>query len=320
MPGARTYDESLLGNCTVTNEVKPMKRTTQYTLSVLQIILGSAILALSMNIFLIPYKIAPGGVSGIATVIYYLSAEKIPVGVAMLAMNIPLFLAGLKTRGKHFIIKSIVGAVLLSLFIDLTEPYISSFVTRFLSSPERPQDLLLFALAGGVTTGLGLGFVFKEEATTGGTDMAAALLNKVFPWIPVGKMLIILDGLVVLMAAIVFQSFQLGLYSVVALYVSAKTLDGFLEGINFSKSLMIISPESERIAKALMEKIDRGVTGLYGKGMYTGNPYTVLLCVVKKEEIHKVKNIVREIDPEAFVLLTDVREVLGEGFTPHHTS
>jgi uncharacterized membrane-anchored protein YitT (DUF2179 family) len=294
----------------------------QYTLSVLQIFIGSAILALSMNIFLIPYKIAPGGVSGIATVLYYLSEEKIPVGVAMLAMNIPLFLAGLKVRGRHFIIKSIIGAVLLSVFIDLTEPWISDFVSRFLSDPsgKGSYDLLLYALAGGVTTGLGLGFVFKEEATTGGTDMAAALLGKAFPWIPIGKMLIVLDGLVVLMAAIVFKSFQLGLYSVVALYVSAKTLDGFLEGINFSKSLMIISQKADSIAKVLMDNIDRGVTGLYGKGMYTGNSYTVLLCVVKKEEIHKVKNIVREIDSNAFVLLTDVLEVLGEGFTPHHTS
>ncbi len=299
-----------------------MKRIMQYTLSVLQIFIGSAILALSMNIFLIPYKIAPGGVSGIATVLYYLSEEKIPVGVAMLAMNIPLFLAGLKVRGRHFIIKSIIGAVLLSVFIDLTEPWISDFVSRFLSDPsgKGSYDLLLYALAGGVTTGLGLGFVFKEEATTGGTDMAAALLGKAFPWIPIGKMLIVLDGLVVLMAAIVFKSFQLGLYSVVALYVSAKTLDGFLEGINFSKSLMIISQKADSIAKVLMDNIDRGVTGLYGKGMYTGNSYTVLLCVVKKEEIHKVKNIVREIDSNAFVLLTDVLEVLGEGFTPHHTS
>lgn len=299
-----------------------MKRMMKYTLSLLQIFLGSAFLALSMNIFLIPYKIAPGGVSGIATVLFYLSGEKIPVGIAMLAMNIPLFLAGLKVRGRHFIFKSIIGAVLLSVIIDLTEPWIADFLSRFLSNPvgTGTHDLLLFALAGGVTTGLGLGFVFKEEATTGGTDMAAALLNKAFPWVPVGKMLIILDGLVVLMAAIVFKSFQLGLYSVVALYVSAKTLDSFLEGINFSKSLMIISQKADSIAKSLMDKIDRGVTGLYGKGMYTGNSYTVLLCVVKKEEIHKVKNIVREIDPNAFVLLTDVREVLGEGFKPHHTS
>jgi len=294
----------------------------QYTLSLLQIFLGSAILALSMNLFLIPHKIAPGGVSGIATVLFYLSDQRVPVGVAMLAMNVPLFLAGLKLRGKHFIIRSIIGAVLLSVIIDFSESWISGFAAVLLTDTAGSgnHDLLLYALAGGVTTGLGLGFVFKEEATTGGTDMAAALLARAFPWIPVGKILILLDGLVVLMAAIVFKSFQLGLYSVVALFVSAKTLDGFLEGINFSKSLMIISMHADSIAKALMQKIDRGVTGLYGKGMYTGNSYTVLLCVVKKEEIHKVKNVVREIDPDAFVLLTDVREVLGEGFTPHHSN
>ncbi len=297
-----------------------MKRIMQHTLSLLQIFLGSAILALSMNIFLIPHKIAPGGVSGVATVLFYLSGQKIPVGVAMLAMNVPLFLAGLKVRGKHFIVRSIIGALLLSVIIDITEPWTSSFADILLTDTvgSGSHDLLLYALAGGVITGLGLGFVFKEEATTGGTDMAAALLARVFPWIPVGKILIILDGLVVLMAAIVFKSFQLGLYSAVALFVSAKTLDGFLEGINFSKSLMIISMQADSIAKALMDRIDRGVTGLYGKGMYTGNSYTVLLCVVKKEEIHKVKNTVREIDPDAFVLLTDVREVFGEGFTPHH--
>ena len=298
-----------------------MKRIMQHTLSLLQIFLGSAILALSMNIFLVPHKIAPGGVSGVATVLFYLSGQKIPVGVAMLAMNVPLFLAGLKVRGKHFIIRSIIGAALLSVIIDITEPWASGFADILLTdtASSGSHDLLLYALAGGVMTGLGLGFVLKEEATTGGTDMAAALLARVFPWIPVGKILIILDGLVVFMAAIVFKSFQLGLYSVVALFVSAKTLDGFLEGINFSKSLMIISMRADSIAKALMDRIDRGVTGLYGKGMYTGNSYTVLLCVVKKEEIHKVKNTVREIDPDAFVLLTDVREVFGEGFTPHHT-
>jgi len=274
-------------------------------------------MALSMNIFLIPYKIAPGGVSGIATVLFHVSGGKIPVGIAMLAMNVPLFLAGFKVRGKHFIVRSLIGATLLSVIIDLTAPWIADLTAKYILG-NSSHDLLLYSLAGGFITGLGLGFVFKEEATTGGTDMAAALLNKAFPWVPVGKLLLILDGLVVTLAAFVFQSFQLALYSVVALYISTRTMDGFLEGINFSKSLMIISRKSEEISKELLHKVGRGVTGLYGKGMYTENPYMILLCVVKKEEIHTVKNIVKGIDPEAFVLLTDVREVLGEGFTPHN--
>lgn len=289
--------------------------------SLFHIFIGTTILALAMNIFLIPFKIAPGGVSGIATVIFHVSDERIPVGITMLAMNIPLFLAGMKVKGKEFIIKSITGAVFLSVIIDLTEPWISRFQELVLATPDYgPGDILLFALAGGFTSGIGLGFVFKEDATTGGTDMAASLLNKVIPWVPVGTLLIVFDGLVILFATVVFRSFRLGLYSVVALFVSARTLDRFLEGINFAKSLMIISREAEKIADALMKNIDRGVTGLYGKGMYTGNPYMILLCVVKKEEIHKVKNEVKKIDPNAFVLLTDVREVLGEGFTPHHKS
>jgi len=290
-------------------------------MSLLQVFFGSLILALSMNIFLIPYKIAPGGVSGIATVIYHVSGERIPVGIAMLAMNIPLFLAGMKIKGRNFIIKSTLGAVFLSVIIDLTEPWISRLRDIIMAASDYSQtDILLFALAGGFTSGIGLGFVFKEDATTGGTDMAASLLHRAFPWIPVGTLLIVLDGLVVLLATVVFKSFRLGLYSVVTLFISAKTLDRFLDGLNFAKSLMIISKESEKIAKALMENIDRGVTGLYGKGMYTDNQYMILLCVVKKEEIHRVKNEVRKIDPNAFVLLTDVREVLGEGFTSHHIS
>lgn len=298
-----------------------MKISRDRVISLLQVFFGSVIMALSMNIFLIPYKIAPGGVSGIATVVYHVSGEKIPVGIAMLAMNIPLFLAGMKIKGRSFIIKSTLGAIFLSVIIDLTEPWISGLREIITAASDYSQtDILLFALAGGFTTGLGLGFVFKEDATTGGTDMAAALLNRIFPWVPVGTLLIILDGLVILLATVVFRSFRLGLYSAVTLFISAKTLDRFLEGINFAKSLMIISKESEKIAKALMENIDRGVTGLYGKGMYTDNQYMILLCVVKKEEIHRVKNEVKKIDPNAFVLLTDVREVLGEGFTSHHIS
>lgn len=302
----------------ISQRVLHVKLSLNKITSLLQIFLGAMILALSMNIFLIPWKLAPGGVSGVATVIFHVSGERIPVGITMLAMNIPLFLAGMKIKGRNFIIKSIIGAAFLSVIIDITEPLISRFLELVSSAPgHNSADTLLFALAGGFTSGIGLGFVFKEEATTGGTDMAASLLNKVFPWIPVGTLLIILDGLVILMATIVFNSFRLGLYSVVALFVSARTLDRFLEGINFAKSLMIISRESEKIAKALMDNIDRGVTGLYGKGMYTDNQYMILLCVVKKEEIHRVKNEVKKIDPNAFVLLTDVREVLGEGFTSH---
>ncbi|NLG89597.1 MAG: YitT family protein [Clostridiaceae bacterium] len=296
-----------------------MKNLVKKDLPVLRLLFGAAVIGLAYNMFLIPYKIAPGGVSGIATVIYHVTGGKIPVGATMLAFNIPLFIMGLKAKGRKFILRSFAAAFFLSVFIDITAPLMSHFTRSFLVLPgsAASHDLLLYSLAGGFITGIGLGFIFSEDATTGGTDMGAVLLHKVIPWVQVGKCLIILDGLVILIAVIVFKSFYLGLYSVVALFVSARTLDGFLEGINFSKSLMIISHKSEEIADRLIKDVDRGVTGIYGKGMYTKNPYMILLCVVKKEEIHKVKDIVKQIDPSAFVLLTDVREVLGEGFTPH---
>ncbi|NLM27970.1 MAG: YitT family protein [Clostridiaceae bacterium] len=296
-----------------------MKNAITKFITIFRLLSGAIIIGLAYNIFLIPYKITPGGVSGIATVIYHVTNGKIPAGATMLALNIPLFILSLKAKGRKFIFRSFAAAFFLSIFIDITAPLTSDLTSLFFVLPDSAasHDLLLYSLAGGFITGIGLGFIFSEDATTGGTDMGAVLLNKVIPWVQVGKCLIILDGLVILIAAIVFRSFYLGLYSVVALFISARTLDGFLEGISFSKSLMIISRKSEEIAEKLIKDVDRGVTGLYGKGMYTNNPYMILLCVVKKEEIHKVKNIVKQIDPSAFVLLTDVREVLGEGFTPH---
>ena len=166
--------------------------------------------------------------------------------------------------------------------------------------------------------GLGLGMVLKEEATTGGTDLAAALL-KGFPRRSIGELLLILDGCVILFATLVFRSVKLGLYASISLYISTKTIDTYIEGFHFAKSLMIISEKSQEISRRLMMDVDRGVTGLKGIGMYSGADKTVLLCVVKKQEMPKVKEIVKQCDPNAFVLLSDVREVLGEGFEPLHS-
>ena len=212
---------------------------------------------------LIPYKIAPGGVSGIATVLFHLSDGKIPVGVTMLVINIPLFLSGLRARGKYFVIKSIVGAVLLSALIDLSEPWLSDFAVRFLSSTNgtEPQDLLLYAIAGGVASGLGLGFVFKEEATTGGTDMAR-FVHKVFPWIGWENA----DRFGWIGGSVCnhcFQKLSVGVvfhYSPISIRQNAGCLS---RGINFSKSLMIISSKADIIAKSLMEEIDRGYRALW---------------------------------------------------------
>lgn len=287
------------------------------------IALGCMVMTVAMNLFLIPYKLAPGGVSGLSTVIFYVIGGAIPVGVLMLIINIPLFLTGLKSRGRQFLLRSLFGSVLLSLFIDLSTPFfnwlINEYFVRFDESMATP-DLLLNGIIGGFIMGIGLGMVLKEEATTGGTDLAAAILKKISPKLTLGQYLLILDGLVVFFAAIAFRSVKLGLYAALSLYLSSKTIDAYIEGFNFAKSLMIISDKSDAIAQKLMMDVSRGVTGLKGLGMYSKMDKTVLLCVVKREEIPVVKEIVKDCDPDAFVLLSDVREVLGEGFLPLHPS
>lgn len=281
---------------------------------------GCLVMTVAMNFFLIPFKLAPGGVSGLSTVVYYLLNNAIPVGTLMLFFNIPLFVAGFKTKGRRFILRSLYGAVLLSVMIDVSAPFTEKLVKVYLvefDSAMATPDLLLNGLLGGAIMGLGLGIVLKEEATTGGTDLAAAVVRK-FIRLSLGELIFIFDGSVILFATIAFRSVKLGLYAAISLYIASKTIDAYMEGFHFGKSLMIISNCPDVIASRLMHDVDRGVTGLKGMGMYSRQDKTVLLCVVKKQEINVVKEIVKECDPNAFILLSDVREVLGEGFEPLH--
>lgn len=285
------------------------------------IALGCLITAASMNVFLIPFRLAPGGVSGFSTVIYYILDGIIPVGTLMIIFNIPLFLLGYKSRGRRFVIRSLFGAAMLSVLIDLTSPFYNWVINEYFSGMDNEManpDLLLYSLIGGGIMGFGLAIVLREDATTGGTDLLAAILGKQFPRFSVGQYILMMDGLVIIFAVIAFKSLKLGLYASLSLYISSKSIDAYLEGTHFSKSLLIISEKSEIIAQRLLYEVDRGVTGLKGTGMYSRKDKTVLLCVVRREEIPVVKEIVRECDERAFVLLIDVREVLGEGFTAIH--
>jgi uncharacterized membrane-anchored protein YitT (DUF2179 family) len=285
--------------------------------SYLWILVGSLITAVSINVFMVPYKIAPGGVSGIATVIYYLTGGRFSVGVTMLVLNIPLFILGLRFIGKRFIIRTFFATIVLSLIIDFTSLFTNIFIKKFLLNPANAlnmPDLILYVVFGGFLMGLGLGLVFRSGATTGGTDLAARVVHHFFPSITMGQTLLMIDTAVILFAALAFQSFRLALYAIIALFVSSKIIDAVLEGVNFSKSVYIISDKSDILSKAIMNELDRGVTGLEGVGMYTGNEKKVLLCVLGRGQIPALKELVKGIDPKAFVILTDVREVLGEGF------
>jgi uncharacterized membrane-anchored protein YitT (DUF2179 family) len=283
----------------------------------LWIICGSVITAIAINVFLVPYKIAPGGVSGVATVVYYLSNGRFPVGTTMLILNIPLFIAGMGFIGKKFIIRTFFSTIFLSLVIDTTEPYSKYFVEHILVKLEKvpsPPDLLLYTIFGGFLMGVGLGIVFKYGATTGGSDLAARIVNHFKPNFTMGQLLLLVDTSVIIFAAVAFRSFLLALYAIVALYLSSKVIDAILEGVNFAKAVLIISDNSEEIAEKILADLDRGVTALKGKGMYTGDGKDVLLCVVQRSQLPLLKETVRLVDKKAFVILADIREVFGEGF------
>jgi uncharacterized membrane-anchored protein YitT (DUF2179 family) len=265
--------------------------------------LGVLLTALGLDIFLIPAKIAAGGVSGIATILHYLI--HVPVGMTMLLLNVPLFILGVYRLGLKFGFRSLYGTISLSFLIDGLAPFM----------PVLTRDPLLASLFGGVLAGLGLGLVFKYRGTTGGTDLAAAVL-RTYTGANVGQLLFMVDAMVVLAAGLSFHSWELSMYAMIAIFVSAWLIDLVQEGFSYTKAFFIISSESERITGAVLHELNRGATVLRGKGAYSGLDRDILLVVVNRAEVTRLKDLVRDIDSRAFVILTDAHEVLGEGFKP----
>jgi uncharacterized membrane-anchored protein YitT (DUF2179 family) len=263
------------------------------------ILLGSAIIALAFNVFLLPNNIASGGVSGISTILK--ATLDFEPAFVQWSFNIPLFIAGVLLLGKQFGIKTLVGTIFLPFVV-------------FLTSDLAPwtSDPLLGALFGGISVGLGLGIVFRGNASTGGTDLAAQIINK-YTGLTLGTCVLLIDGLIVLAAAIVFD-IERGLYALIALYVTTKTIDLVQIGLGRSKMTLIISNRQAEIQEAILNKIDRGVTKLSAYGGYTDNERPVVMCVVDQTEFTKLKQLVKSIDPTAFVIVMDASEVLGEGF------
>lgn len=263
------------------------------------ILLGSAIVALAFNFFLLPNRVASGGVSGISTILDALFGWE-PAYVQW-AFNIPLFIAGVVLLGKQFGLKTLVGTIFLPFVV-------------FLSNDMEPatNDPLLGALFGGIGVGLGLGLVFRGKASTGGTDLAAQIIHK-YTGLSLGLCVAIIDGFIVLTAAIVFD-LERGLYALIALYVTSKTIDLVQIGVRRSKNVLIISEKEEDIRQLIFKDINRGVTRLPAVGGYTETDRPVLMVVVDQSQFTKLKQIVKSIDPSAFVIVMDATDVLGEGF------
>lgn len=271
------------------------------------IAVGAIITAAGLDLFLIPNKIAAGGVSGLATVIHYVA--HIPVGATMLVLNVPLFLFSVKQLGIHFGLNTLFGAVVLSIAIDV--------IARF--APVITQDIFLSTLYGGVVCGFGMGIVFKYHGTTAGTDLAAKLINK-FTGLSVGQALLAVDFFVITTAGIVFNSFELAMYALISLFVTSKVIDLVQEGRSDTKAFFIISDKPDEVAKAIMYDMDRGVTFLQGSGGYTRAQRDVLFCVVTSAELSTLKKIIHHTDSGAFVIVADTNEVLGEGFGRYASS
>ena len=270
----------------------------------LTVIAGTIFAAIALDVFLAPSDIAPGGLSGLSVVLNHLT--RLPIGVLILILNVPVIIWGLIHFNKRYMLCSLIGMFLLSLFVEV-----------FAFLPKITEDILLSAVYGGGLMGLGIGLVFGSGWTTGGTDIVAQILKKKFPSISVGRFVLIIDAFVIVVAGITFGKWEVLLYSAIALYISSFIIDIIAEGGNAAKVAYIISKQQKEIAAAISQRLDRGTTLLHGWSFYSGEEKTVLLCVVRKYEVPQLKNIIRETDKGAFVIVSDAREVLGNGFNSH---
>lgn len=268
---------------------------------------GLALTAWGLDAFLIPNKIAAGGVSGLATIIYYVGQETlgvaIGIGIQVLLMNAILLAIAIRQRGIGYAAKTIYGIIAMSFFIELFAR---------ITPPLAADDLLLAALYGGAVSGLGVGLVFKAGGNTGGTDIVAQLLARAFP-LGVGQIMLAVDAVVTLLAAFAFGP-ELAMYGAVAIFVGSATIDIVLEGISVEKAVFVISDEHDTIMDAVLNDMGRGATSLEAVGGWTGEPRKMLFVVLGRNEIDALKRIVATVDATAMVIISDVHETIGEGF------
>lgn len=267
----------------------------------IETILGALIMAAGVSLFLLPNQLSSGGIAGVATIFYYLL--NIPMGTVIIAINIPLFLFSMYKVGKMFFLKSTLGTVAMSVFIDLLDKI-----------EPLTNDRFLACIYGGILLGLGTTLLLKAESSTGGSDLISYIAKKYKPTVRSGNIIVIIDIIIIALNVIFFKEIEIGLYSAIAIYIMGKIIDIFFEGINFTKLMIIVSNKSEEIAKQIDQKVARGSTGLYGKGMYTNENKLILMCAVYRKDVARIKIIAKEIDSKSFIVITNSREVVGQGF------
>jgi uncharacterized membrane-anchored protein YitT (DUF2179 family) len=278
------------------------------------ITIGAYILAAGFVLFIDPHRIAPGGVYGIGIVVHYLTKglfswapEGLPIGGVGLILNIPLTIIGIKLLGPRFGIKTVIGFILTSIFIDAQH--------YFLGYEPLVDDLLLSSIFGGVLIGFGLGLIFKSKATSGGSDIIAMIIAK-YTRLPLGQLMIYVDSAIVLIALAAFQDWKIPLYSWIVIYITGKVIDMTIQGVSYDKTLFIISDRYNEIRDKLINDIDRGGTMINGVGMYKGQEKKIIFTNVSRREVHMIRDFIEEIDPNAFITVIDANEILGNGFKP----
>ena len=277
-------------------------RILSYIINLLFYVAGGALVAVSVSCFLAPNNIAAGGLTGIATILLYLF--KIPIGITVMVLNIPIFLLGARKLGMRFLCNSLIATAAMSVLIDVAAAVL----------PTYTGDRLLACIYGGVLGGLGLGLVFMRGATTGGIDILAKLVNIKYPHLSMGKLIMALDALVIIAAAIVYWNIENALYAVITIFTQSRVIDSLIYGADKGKVLLITSKKYREIADNIMTKLHRGVTILEGTGAYTGHESRVIFCAVRRPETAAVEKIIKSTDDHAFIVTFEAGEILGEGF------
>ena len=278
-----------------------IKKIKRISIEVIGTIIGSAIMAFGISEFLLPNQLSSGGFAGIATITYYLL--HIPMGAVTFILNVPLFLFAGYRIGKEFFVKSIIGTTSLSIFIDIMDKY-----------PPVTTDRFLACIYGGVIIGIGTAIILKVGSSTGGTELITNLIKTYNSHITMSNYLMILDMIIIGLNVVFFKEIEIGLYSVIAIYLYGQLVDIIFEGVYYTKLLFIISDKNEEISEAITTDIKKGVTGLYGKGMYSKKDKMVLICAASIGDIAKIKILAKQIDEKCFIVVANAREVLGKGF------
>lgn len=278
-----------------------MTKLQEYIKRIVALLLGSFLVAISINAFIIPHKFLSGGVAGVAIIVEYIA--NIPSGYLILLLNIPIFLIGMKEVDRDFTIFSFLGMIAMSGFLICTKP---------LGNMLMVNDKLLSSIYSGVIGGIGIGIIFRNRASMGGTDIIAVVLKKKFG-VNISTLSFIMNAIVVLIGVFI-NTIEIALYTLISMYITSIVMERVIDGLDRKKLLFIVTEKEEEVSNAIMEKISRGVTYLYGEGAYTGDRKKILYCIVTLNQTMRTKKIIEDIDPGAFISILDAAEVHGKGF------